>query len=100
LQREDGDWELRTLMEQSPAGLSTSDQVALGDSEAVSDRLLTTLTSFNSQMIIPLESDDETLGTLNFAAHALNDFSLEDRQTASLLAAQMANGLRNVRLLN
>lgn len=100
LQREDGDWELRTLMEHSPAGLSTSDQVALGDSEAVSDHLLTTLTSFDSQMIIPLESDDETLGTLNFAARALDAFTLEDRRTANLLAAQMANGLRNVRLLN
>lgn len=102
LERDDGQWELRTLVSR-PSADSSQAVPAAGEivslkSESLDEQILMRLGGYQSHLLIPLESEDEKPGSLNFAAYAPNAFALEDRRTANLLAAQIANGLRNVRL--
>lgn len=50
---------------------------------------------YPSQIIIPLESEGEVLGTLNFAARQLNRYSHDDLRIGYLLALQLAAAIRN-----
>ena len=72
---------------------------ALNLSQPLSTLTAQTLAGFSSHMIIPLQSDVEILGVLNFGSVAPEFFSLEDRRTAQLLAAQLTYGLRHIQLL-
>lgn len=62
--------------------------------------LIALLGSYTSMLVMPLESEGVLYGTLAFAAHAPDAFSLEDRRTAQLLAAQLASALRHIHLLS
>jgi signal transduction histidine kinase len=105
LQGDEEEWIVRTLAGNTPQGEALSAEAPPDDTiihahpENLSDALADTLAGFESQLIIPLESENVMLGTLNFAVRASEAFSLEDRRTANLLAAQLTNGLRNVQLL-
>jgi signal transduction histidine kinase len=48
-----------------------------------------------SQMIIPLESEDQVLGTINFTQARQDAYSQEDIRIAYLLALQVAAAIRN-----
>lgn len=50
---------------------------------------------FRSQIIIPLESEGEVLGTINFAAQEAQAYSQEDLRIGYLLALQLAAAIRN-----
>ncbi len=50
---------------------------------------------YRSQMILPLESERQVLGTINFASHETNIYTQDDMRIAYLLAVQLANALRN-----
>lgn len=50
---------------------------------------------FRSQIIIPLESEGEVLGTINFAAHETQAYTQEDLRIGYLLALQLAAAIRN-----
>lgn len=50
---------------------------------------------FASQLVIPLISEDEILGTLNFAAAQPEKFTREDVRIGHLLAVQVAAALRS-----
>lgn len=50
-----------------------------------------------SQMIIPLESESEVLGTINFASRNPQAYTQEDIRIAYLLALQLSAAIRNAR---
>ncbi|MBD2464862.1 GAF domain-containing sensor histidine kinase [Oscillatoria sp. FACHB-1407] len=50
-----------------------------------------------SQLIIPLESEGEMLGTINFALHQPQGYTQEDIRIAYLLALQLAAAIRNAK---
>lgn len=52
-------------------------------------------TSFRSQIIIPLESENEVLGTLNFATWHERQYTHDDLRIVYLLALQLAAAIRN-----
>lgn len=51
--------------------------------------------SFRSLIIIPLESENEVLGTLNFATRHERQYTLDDVRVVYLLALQLAAAIRN-----
>jgi signal transduction histidine kinase len=51
--------------------------------------------AYRSHIIIPLESEDQVLGTINFALRQENGYSQEDVRIAYLLALQVAAAMRN-----
>lgn len=53
------------------------------------------LAAYQSQIIIPLESDRQILGTLNFATAAAQAYSQEDLRISYLLALQVAAAIGN-----
>lgn len=53
------------------------------------------LPSYPSQIIIPLESDCQILGTINFASKAAQAYSQEDLRIGYLLAVQLSAAIRN-----
>lgn len=52
---------------------------------------------YQSQIIIPLESESEILGTINFACHRPLAYTQEDLRIGYLLALQLAAAIRNAR---
>ncbi|MDX2215439.1 MAG: ATP-binding protein [Oculatellaceae cyanobacterium bins.114] len=52
---------------------------------------------WRSQLIIPLESEGEVLGTINFALLKPQGYSQEDLRIAYLLALQLATAIHNAR---
>ncbi len=52
---------------------------------------------FRSQIIIPLESENQALGTINFAARAPHAYTQDDLRIGYLLALQLAAAIRNAR---
>lgn len=99
----EGGWSLNLLIETAaPSGNNnqSSPQLSLLPLPAdLQGAATNALKGYTSQMIIPLESEHEILGTINFGCATPDAFSLEDRRTGSLLAAQLANGLRQIQLL-
>lgn len=51
--------------------------------------------SFRSLIVIPLESENEVLGTLNFATRHERQYTLDDVRVVYLLALQLAAAIRN-----
>ena len=50
---------------------------------------------FCSQIVIPLESENQVLGTIHFAARAADAYTLDDLRIGYLLALQLAAAIRN-----
>ena len=50
---------------------------------------------FRSQIVIPLESEGEVLGTINFAAKEAQAYTQEDLRIGYLLALQLVAAIRN-----
>jgi adenylate cyclase len=53
------------------------------------------LSSFSSQVILPLGSEHGVIGTANFASRAASAYTIEDIRIGYLLALQLAAALRN-----
>lgn len=53
------------------------------------------LSQYQSQVIIPLESDHQVIGTINFATRAPNIYTQEDVRIGYLLAVQLLAAIRN-----
>lgn len=56
------------------------------------------LNSYNSQLIIPLQADDEVLGTINFATLEAEVYTTDDMRIGYMLALQLSAALRNAHL--
>jgi signal transduction histidine kinase len=55
------------------------------------------LSSYRSQLIIPLESEGQILGTINFTSRRPQTYRLEDLRVGNLLAMQLSAAIRNAR---
>ncbi|NMG05493.1 adenylate cyclase [Brasilonema sp. UFV-L1] len=53
------------------------------------------LSQYSSQIIIPLESENRVLGTINFATSAPKTYTQEDLRIGYLLAVQLSAAIRN-----
>lgn len=72
--------------------------IATGQSQLVQDSwTLTPNARFRSQIVIPLISEGETLGTINFMLAAPNHYTQDDVRIAYLLALQLTSAIRNAR---
>ncbi|MCB0209738.1 MAG: GAF domain-containing protein [Anaerolineae bacterium] len=54
-----------------------------------------TASPFRSHMVIPMESENGILGTINFASHKSNAFKPDDLRISNLLAMSLAASIRN-----
>src|SRR5262249_38127192 len=54
---------------------------------------------YASQLVIPLRSDENTLGTIHFAKSSAKAFSIEDLRIGYLLALQLTLAMRNALVL-
>lgn len=61
------------------------------------DYIKTFLAAYPSQIIIPLESENQILGSLNFATTLANAYTQEDLRIVHLLAVQVATAIRNAK---
>lgn len=105
---EDGDApRLKTLFGESDQALYASlrqfadHAIASRQSQLIRDshdsRQTTPAYPFRSLIIIPLESENQALGTINFAAHAPHAYTQDDLRIGYLLALQLAAAIRNAR---
>ncbi|MCI0646431.1 MAG: ATP-binding protein [Chloroflexi bacterium] len=53
--------------------------------------------AYTAQLIIPLESEDEVLGTINFAQGGPRPYNQEDLRVSYFLALQLAGAIRNAK---
>lgn len=56
-----------------------------------------TASSYTAQLIIPLESEQEVLGTINFAQRGTRPYTQEDLRVCYFLALQLAGAIRNAK---
>jgi len=61
------------------------------------DYIKTFLAAYPSQIIIPLESENQILGSLNFATTQPNAYTQEDLRIVHLLAVQVSTAIRNAK---
>ena len=61
------------------------------------DYIKTFIAAYPSQIIIPLESENQILGSLNFATILPNSYTQEDLRIAHLLAVQVSTAIRNAK---
>jgi|GEM_PF-802863 len=66
-----------------------------GQAQVMQDGSSGFLQGYGSQIIVPLESDRQILGTLNFAISSAQAYSQEDLRISYLLALQVASAIRN-----
>jgi len=55
------------------------------------------LKDYPSQLFIPLEAENQVIGSLNFAKTSTTAYTLEDLRIANLLAVQVSAAIRNAR---
>ena len=72
--------------------MSTGQSQVVQDSWALTPDML-----FRSQIVIPLISEGETLGTINFLLRQENHYTQDDVRIAYLLALQLTSAIRNAR---
>lgn len=104
LRQNDGTWQLMTLFGPSAefdASMITEEMplgraLTTGQSQLIRDGSTSVfLNTYSSQLIIPLGSEPEILGTINFATTQVEAYSQEDLRIGYLLALQLASAVRN-----
>lgn len=105
----DGGWKINTLSGEMPLKEHFADNDANTIAQVITSQRTKIIDSgmncsvfpkMHSLICIPLTSDDEVIGTLNFAQHRENAYALEDVRVAYLLALQLTSGLRNAAQLD
>ena len=72
--------------------------IATGQSQLILDSwTVTPEADFRSQMTIPMISEGDTLGTINFLLRGPNGYTQDDVRIAYLLALQLTSAIRNAR---
>jgi len=105
LQDDNGNWVLTVLIGDQDYQLDSDDiqqseigdAIKYGQSRLIKDDTTTHfLPDIPSKLIIPLNSEDEVIGTINFACNRIT-YKHEDMRIAYLLALQLASAIRNAR---
>ncbi|MBX3062976.1 MAG: GAF domain-containing sensor histidine kinase [Anaerolineae bacterium] len=100
----DGSWKLWTLfgekIETNSESLAASTDIGAvlrsGQARLVREKnYYATLRDYATSIIIPLTSDNEILGSINFARRATDEYNQEDMRVGYLLALQLAAAIRN-----
>lgn len=97
-------WQVKTLFgPEAPAALDLTTMPNIGPALTNGQAQLIRngsdsplLAAYQSQLIIPLSTDEQILGTINFASEAPNVYNSNDMRIAYLLSLQLTSALRNV----